>query len=189
MSRENIPTTVLWGTAAGLMNNNYQELYEGMQTAQVSITHPSPAFTIPVTGTGDEDLDPSVYAANYIDVLNGYSEAFNNGNVFSTLADGRMQINASGTVIISGYADISHSSNGATVGIVFSIERGAAMVLSPRAVHTRMPNAGNIGNLTGMGALSVVTGDIIGVAVASDTTGSVSFRSSSLVYEFKGPAQ
>jgi hypothetical protein len=49
-----------------------------------------------------------------------------------------------------------------------------------------MPNAGDIGNLSGAGSLAVVTGDIIGVALASDVTGTISVRASSLVFQFIG---
>jgi hypothetical protein len=151
---------------------------------QVSITHPTPAITVSVTGTGDPDLNP--VDGGFVEVLNGYEEVLKTGSLFTVLADGRVQINKSGYMIITAYSDISHTSNGTTVGATFTVERGGSTVYSPRSVHARMPNAGDIGNLSGAGSLAVVTGDIIGVALASDVTGTISVRASSLVFQFIG---
>jgi len=150
---------------------------------QVSITHPSPAFTVAVTGTGDNDLDPTVYAANFVTLLNGYSEQLNSGSAFETQPDGRVKVLAAGAVVVSAYADIEHTANNTTAGAVFSIERNAVTILSPRSVHARLPNTGDIGNLAGIGSFNAQAGDIVGVALASDTTGSLSVRASSLVFE------
>lgn len=150
---------------------------------QVSITHPSPAFTVAVTGTGDNDLDPSIYAANFVTLLNGYSEQLNTGSAFETQPDGRVKFLKSGAAVVSAYADIEHTANNTTAGAVFSIERNAATILSPRSVHSRLPNTGDIGNLAGTGSFNAQVGDIVGVALASDVTGSLSVRASSLVFE------
>ena len=151
---------------------------------QVSITHPDPAVTVSVTGTGDDDLNPA--SGGFVSVNNAYVESLKTGGLFTVLADGRVQVNKSGYLVMNGYSDRSHSSNGTTVGAAFTIERGGSTVFSPRSVHARMPNAGNIGNLSGVGSLAVVNGDIIGLALASDVTGSISIRASSLVFQFMG---
>lgn len=183
MAKQTIPTTGLWSAIASLINSNFDELYTP-NVCQVSITHPDPAVTVSVTGTGNADLNPA--DGGFISILNSYTEALNEGTAFTVLADGRVQVNQSGVVVINGYSDISHTSNGTTVGAAFTIERNTVTTLSPRSVHARMPNAGNIGNLSGVGSLSAQAGDIIGLALASDVTGAISIRASSLVYEFKG---
>lgn len=183
MAKQTIPTTGLWSAISSLLNSNFDEVYNP-NVCQVSITHPDPSATVSVTGTGNDDLNPA--DGGFVSVLNSYTESLNESAVFTVLADGRVQVNQSGIVVINGYSDISHSSNGTTVGAAFSIERNAATTLSPRSVHARMPNAGNIGNLSGVGSLSAQAGDIIGLALASDVTGTISIRASTLVYEFKG---
>lgn len=154
--------------------------------AQVSVTHPYPAVLIPVTGTGDKDLSPITYASSYVSVLNAYQPALNADGAFTTLSDGRVQVNYAGFIQVSGFADVSHSNNNAHVGAAFTIERASVVSLSPRAVHAKVPNAGDIGNISGTGSLQAEVGDIIGIALASDVTGDISLRSSSLVFDWKG---
>tara|TARA_R110000824_G_scaffold208044_2_gene393622 strand:- start:469 stop:996 length:528 start_codon:yes stop_codon:yes gene_type:complete len=152
--------------------------------AQVSVTHPAvPALTA-VVGTGLVDLDPSL--GGFATILNAFGEILNKGSVFTTLADGRVQVNVTGTVKITAYADFSHSVNNSTAGAAFAITRGGSTVYSSRSVHTKMPNAGDIGHVAGVGALDAVAGDIIGIAVASDITGNISVRAASVVLEYLG---
>jgi len=151
--------------------------------AQSSITHPSPAILVPVTGTGDPDLNP--VDGGYVPVLNEYSIALEEGNGITVLPDGRLQFNRDGVAVVTAYADISHSSNNSTAGATFVLYRGGATVFSGRSVHARLPNAGDIGNVSGVGSLNVLSGDILGVAFASDITGSLSIRTSSLVAQLK----
>lgn len=150
---------------------------------QVSITHPSPAYTVSLTGTGDSDLDPAIYAANFVTVLNGFEQQLIKGGAFEVQADGRVKVLVAGHVNISAYADVEHSTNNSTAGTLFSIERAGSTILSSRSLHARLPNAGDIGNLAGSGLLLAQVGDVIGVAVASDTTGVMSIRASSIVFE------
>ena len=151
--------------------------------AQVSVTHPSPAYAVAVTGTGDNDLNPATFPSSFVTLLNGYSQALLSGPAFSVEPDGRVKVLIGGVVNVSAYADIEHSANNATAGAAFSIERGASTILSPRSVHAKMPNTGDIGNLAGGGAFSAVAGDIVGIALASDITGTLSVRASSVVFE------
>lgn len=153
------------------------------QAVQVSITHPDPAVTVAVTGAGDADLQPPT---GYETVLNAYEETANRGDVFTVNASGQIQVNVAGLIEIQGYADLTHSSNNATVGVAFSITRGGGTVYSDRAVHTRMPAAGDIGHLSGGGLLQAEAGDLISIGVASDITGTISLRTSSLVYKYLG---
>lgn len=156
--------------------------------AQVSVTHPvAPDLVqLTLTGTGDPDLSPVTYESSYVDVLNGYQPIANADGAFTILPDGRVQINYAGWVVVSGFADVKHTNNNAHVGAAFSIERNAARILSSRAVHARLPNAGNIGNISGVGSLLAEAGDIIGIALASDVSGTVEIRSSTLVFDWKG---
>lgn len=154
----------------------------GHSLVQVAITHPTPDATVAVVGTADSDLDPGVHAASYIPVLNEYAQTTLSGTGFSVEADGRVKVLQSGVVQISAYADVAHSNNNSTVGAVFSITRGAGTILSARAVHTKVPNNGDIGNIAGVGIYEAVAGDLVGIALASDTTGNVSIRASGLVF-------
>lgn len=152
--------------------------------ATVSITHPSPAYTVAVTGTGNNDLNP--VNGGYVTLVDGYAEGINKGSAFTVLADGRIQMNLAGTYVADAYADIEHSSNNSTVGAVFSIERGGMEVYTPRSVHSKLPNVGDVGNLSGNGAVDLLVGDILGIALASDVTGSVSVRASTLSVQYLG---
>ncbi len=158
-----------------------QPLANDYSFAQTSITHPSPPVLVSVIGTGDQDLNPA--NGGYVVVLNEYQPILQEGTGISILADGRVQFNKTGIAIVNAYADITHSANNTTVGATFSLERGGVSVLSSRAVHERMPAAGDIGNLSGVGGLNVQAGDILGIALASDRTGDVSVRASSVVIQ------
>lgn len=46
---------------------------------QVSITHPTPAATVTVVGTGDADLDPTTYPTYFVDVIGHFQEVFLRG--------------------------------------------------------------------------------------------------------------
>lgn len=150
---------------------------------QVSITHPTPAITLSVVGTGDKDLDPAVYPSNFVTLLDGYEQQLNKGTVFETLPDGRVKILVSVYVTVTAYADIQHSANNTTAGAAFSIERGAVTALSARSVHAKLPNTGDIGNISGVGSFVAEAGDIVGIALASNVTGNFNIRASSLVFE------
>lgn len=151
---------------------------------QTAITHPDPAALIAVTGTGDADLQ--VVDGGFTTILNEYEETINKGTAFTTLADGRVQVNETGTVKITAYADMSHSVNNSTIGAVFAIERSATEIYSARTVHAKMPNSGDLGNLSGVGAFDAVAGDIVGIAIASNLSGNISVRSASTLMEFVG---
>jgi hypothetical protein len=150
---------------------------------QVSVTHPAVAATVAVTGTGTQELDPADWDSSYIDVLNHFTSVFTKGDDFTVLADGRVQVNQNCDVDVIGYLDAAHSANNATVGVVFTVERSSVRVLSARAVHSRMPNSDDIGSLSGTGMLSAQAGDIIGIALASDVTGTIRIHSSSITFK------
>jgi len=152
--------------------------------AQVSVTHPDDPTTaqVAVIGTGDADLQPPT---GFVAVESGYEKVLEAGKAFTVLPSGRVQINARGYIEINGYADVRHSANNTTAGVAFSITRDGVTTYSPRAIHTRMPNSGDIGQLSGGGAFLAEPGDVVGVGFASDTTGTLQIRSSSLVFSMK----
>lgn len=152
----------------------------GASACSMTVTHPSPAADVAVTGTGSQDLDPT--NGGYTPVLNIYQPGIITGSLFTQLADGRVQVNRPALLDVSGYADVAQTANNSTVGLVFSVERGGVINLSPRSVHSRMPNQGDIGNISGHGLLEAQVGDIVGLHVASDKTGGVSFVSSNLIF-------
>ena len=157
---------------------------KGFSMIQVSITHPDPEFIVPVVGTGNQDLDPD--NGGFYDILNGYSQVYLNGDAMSVLADGRVQFLVDGKVDAKGYADVSSDTNNSTAGICFSIERNGSTIYSARSVHSKMPNSGDIGHLSGFGDLDVLAGDIVGAAIASDKSGDISIKSSSLIFHHFG---
>lgn len=150
-----------------------------MNIAQMSISHPTTPITVSVTGTGSDDLKPS--DGGYVNILNAFTSALTRGTNVTVLADGRFQFNAPGTVVVTGFADLTHSVYSSTVGVAFAFTRSGVTTLSARAVHSKMPAAGDIGSIAGVGTIEVLAGDILGLAVASDKTGTISLRSSSLV--------
>lgn len=149
--------------------------------AQVSVTHPADPTDaqVIVVGTGDPDLPPP---AGFVSVESGYEKITEVGKAFTVLPSGKVQINVKGYVKIDGYADIRHSVNNTTAGVAFSITRGGSTIYSARSVHTRMPNAGDIGHLSGDGTYLAEPGDIVGVGFASNISGTIQIRSSSLVF-------
>ena len=184
MSRETIPSTGLWGVIAGLLNTNFLNLFRAHQMCQISISHPDPAVLVTVVGTGDKDLNPA--DGGYVPVLNAYESVLVKGDAFTVRPDGRLQVNRTGLINASAYADISHSSNNSAIGAVFAIERNSVVTFSPRAVHARMPNAGDVGHLSGVGLIDAQAGDIIGIAIASSVSGNISLRSSSIIAQHHG---
>lgn len=148
--------------------------------AQSSVSQPSAA--VPIIGTGEQALNPVTFGASFVSVLNEYVQTLVTGSAIEIMTDGRARALRAGIMTVTGYADVSHTLNNATVGIVFTILRGGVTTLSPRTVHGRVPSIGDIGNISVVGTLAVEVGDIIGIAVASSLTGAITIHSSSLVF-------
>lgn len=148
-------------------------------TAQSSVTHPSPPVIVSVVGTGSQDLNP--IDGGYVEILNQYTPQVQVGTGIVVQPDGRFEFTKQGVAVVTAYADVAHSANNSSVGATFTVTRGGTTIFSGRAVHARAPNAGDISNLSGVGSLEVLPGDILGVAFASDKTGDISIRASSLV--------
>lgn len=147
---------------------------------QLSVTNPVTPANVSVTGTGSNLVIPP---DGYVPVLNYYQQVLISGSAIGITGTGFALIQRDMLLKIDAYVDLSHPANNATVGVVFCIIRGGVTSFSDRAVHAKMPNNGDIGNIAGTGTIYALAGDQIGVAVASDITGTVRIRSSSIVYQ------
>lgn len=140
------------------------------------------AYTIAVTGTGSNLLTPPT---GYTKIA-GYTEYTNYGSLLTVVA-GELVIGTLPVgnyfIVGTGYMDPSHSLNNSSVGVVFGLTRAAVTTYTPRAVHTVMPNTGNINNIAGNGTVvGVQSGDTIGVYLASDKTGTVTVHTSNIQF-------
>lgn len=147
---------------------------------QISVTEPVVPADIVVVGTNDTSLIPP---AGYVPVLGKYLPVFVSGTALEASADGLALVMRDTVIYVSAYVDVTHSVGSSTVGVVFFIQRGASIIYSGRAVHERVPNGGDIGNIAGSGMLSALAGDKIGIALASDKSGTVRIRTSSIVLQ------
>ena len=78
----------------------------------------------------------------------------------------------SGRYYFSGWASTRHSHNNATVGILFVVKRGGAVVgNTPSSVPAKMPNIDDVGSIAGGGFATLEAGDIVIPYIASDTIG------------------
>lgn len=152
--------------------------------AEANVTHPSPPLTLNLTGQGNEELQPP---AGYVTLVDGYAAQVRRGSNLEALPDGRIRVLSDGLYRIDAYADISFSTATVTVSAVFSFEApGGAVSYSPRAVHSRLPNFGNIGNISGQGVAELTAGTIIGIAFSSEDTGVLTVHTSTILIEFWG---
>lgn len=151
---------------------------------QVAITYPDPAVVIAVTGTGDPELNP--VDGGFVSVENAFESNLFFGDTFEFTTDGRIKVLRPGKFKISAYMDLTHSVNNATVGVTATIERATVLNLSGRSIHAKFLNAGQIANLVGIVAFDALADDIIGIAVASDLTGNITFTSSIICLEYMG---
>jgi hypothetical protein len=152
---------------------------------QMSVTHPNPDTLAQATvvGTANADLPPPT---GFVGLLNMYSPVVPaEGNVFVAEPDGRVRVKIAAYINIVAYADIKHSVNNSTVGAAFAIQRGGSTIYSARSVHAKMPNAGDIGHLSGNGLVLTQPEDIIGIGIASNLSGTIKIRASTIVYSVR----
>ena len=152
--------------------------------AEATITHPSPELTLALVGQGNESLQPP---SGYVTLLNGYTARVVKGSSFEATPDGRIKVLQDGLYRIDAYVDVSFDTNSVTIGAVFSFEDASGGVTySWRAVHARLPNGQNIGNLSGQGVVELTAGSIIGVAFASEDSGDMTIHTSTVLVEYWG---
>jgi hypothetical protein len=183
MARQTIPNAGLWSTITTIFNSMFIELYE-RPTIQASITYPVVPAAFSVTGTGNTELNP--LSGGYVLVTDQYASVFLRGNTFEMTTDGRVRVLKNAAIKIIAYLDLKHSSNNSTVGAVFAIDRAGGTIYSSRSVRAKMPTAGDISNISGVGMLQALAGDIITTAVASNLSGTVTISTSSVVMESLG---
>lgn len=149
---------------------------------QLSVTHPvAPKPSITVVGTGNKYLNPLTY--NFIDIQSIFTLSGQYGDSMELQGDGRVKILRDCQIKAGGYVDLTHSANGSTVGLTFVIDRGGFLIVSPRAIHGRVPNNDDIQNIAGYGRADLLAGDFINLIVASDTSGDVTPESGSMFFE------
>lgn len=138
---------------------------------------------VAVTGTGDKNLVPTL--ATYVPYT----------YTISTLRDGAVEDNGDGTILIlkSGYygidvyLDVSHSANSAHIGgttYIYNDVTGDRIIA--RANHGRVPNIGDIANLSGNGFIWLEAGERVTSAVGSDVTGTITIHVSHLQLTYMG---
>lgn len=184
MSQATVPNNGFWSTLVAIINNNFTKLFSRGHFAQVAITYPVTPALIAVTGTGDTTLKPS--DGGFVTVLDEYASHLVKGATCSVEADGRIKLHLTGLYRLSGYFDVSHSANGSTVGVTVVRERNATPTLSDRSIHAKLPNNVDIGNITGIISFAAEIDDIIGIAMASDTTGDINIITSIAIIEYLG---
>ena len=156
------------------------------------VINPTDNATVTVTGTGTTSLLPS---AGYVSITQYIGNSFTQPStplfsvtggklVFSGLDSTRKYV-----MTADGYLDCSHSANNATVGVVFTLTKSGVTSYTPRVVHARLPNSGDIGNISGCGIIGskassvyLTSGDSFGVVLASSTSGTVSITSSNITF-------
>jgi hypothetical protein len=147
---------------------------------QLSITYPITPAAIVVVGTGNASLQPPT---GFYSVLGHYLPVLADGVTLSATGDGQALLSRDALLVVTAYLDVSHSMNNSTVGVVFRVDRGGSIFYSGRSVHAKMPNNGDIGNISGVGVLQALAGDKIGVAVASDNSGTITIQTSAIVLQ------
>lgn len=184
MAQVTISSNGFWSTLVAIINGNFTKLFSRGHFAQVAITYPVSPANIAVTGTTDSLLKPA--DGGFVTILNHYVSHLVKGTTCTVEADGRIKVHLAGLYRVSAYFDVSHSVNGSTVGVTVSRERLAAETLSDRSIHAKLPNNVDIDNITGIISFTAEVDDIIGIAVASDTTGTVNFTTSIVIIEYLG---
>lgn len=156
--------------------------YRGDAYGDMSITTNESNTVVFTTGqnTASDTLLPITYNTNYFKIP-GYSAGTNGGFPYDA-AVGGLHATVAGVYKISGWASVRHSANTSSVGVVFGIFRGGALIAtSPRPTPTRIPNGGELGLISGEGLVTLEVDDVIVPLVGTDTVGTVTINNSTLV--------
>lgn len=162
--------------------------YAAMTITQRDVNDPDP-YNIAVVAhpSGTDTLDPVAGLHPVGDgPIGGYyrvQEMVTDGTSKEiTIDNGKLIVPVDGVFLVpEGYANFRHSTNGATVGLLFGIERAGQLFFSPRVVSSRQPNGGDIANVSGGGKLTAQAGDKLSLWVASDKTGTVNIGNSNII--------
>lgn len=133
---------------------------------------------ITVVGTGSDQLvPPSTPQDPDTGNFSGYEKVTSwvlERSEGVTFADGELTILTKGIYKASiGWGNFRHTQNNATVGFVFGIERGGLISFSQRPTSSKVPNLGDIGNISGGGTFEAEAGDKLSVWLASNISGDV----------------
>lgn len=130
--------------------------------------------------TTDDKLLPITSGTTYSEV-SGYSGGIQDGLVYDA-SNGGLRATVAGTYHFDGWLSCRHTANGATVGVVFGVKRGGAIIAtSPRPTPTKLPNGGDLGLISGTGLLTLDINDVVVALVGTDTQGDVTINNSTLV--------
>lgn len=143
---------------------------DGKPVGQIAVRNNPTNNVVITTATSDDSLSDITADVTFLRVP-GLSSEVDSGIGF----DGEgLEVSLDGTYYFSGWASIRHSANTATVGILFGLKRDGVIIgTTASAVPSRMPNTGDIGQISGGGIVTLQAGDVIIPLVGSDKLGTV----------------
>jgi hypothetical protein len=131
------------------------------------------------TTTTDDTLLPITEGTTYFEVP-GYSAGVQDGLVYDS-GNGGLRATIAGTYQFVGWSSVRHSVDDATVGVVFGVKRGGAIVsTSPRPTPAKIATAGDLGLISGTGLLALQVDDVVVPLIGTDTEGDVTINNSTL---------
>ena len=165
-------------------------------TAEISVTDNTPVIVFgemnvttdetntvtfaPADTTSDDTLLPITAGTTYFEV-SGYSGGIQDGLVYDA-GNGGLRATIAGTYHFDGWLSCRHTANNATVGAIFGVKRGGSIIAtSPRPTPAKMPNAGDIGLISGTGLVTLEIDDVVVPLIATDNQGTVTVNNSTLV--------
>lgn len=130
--------------------------------------------------TTDDTLLPITPGTTYFEVP-GYSGGIQDGLVYDA-TNGGLRATVAGTYHFDGWLSCRHTVNNSTVGVVFGVKRGGVIVgTSPRPTPAEMPNADDIGLISGTGLVVLEVNDVVVPLIATQNQGDVTINNSTLV--------
>ena len=130
--------------------------------------------------TTDDTLLPITPGTTYFEVP-GYSGGIQDGLVYDA-GNGGLRATVAGTYHFDGWLSCRHTVNNSTVGVVFGVKRGGVIIgTSPRPTPAEMPNADDIGLISGTGLVVLEVNDVIVPLIATQNIGDVTINNSTLV--------
>ncbi len=130
--------------------------------------------------TASDTLLPITPGTTYFEVP-GYSGGIQDGLVYDA-GNGGLRATVAGTYHFDGWLSCRHTVNNSTVGVVFGIKRGGAIIgTSPRPTPSEMPNADDIGLISGTGLVVLGVDDVVVPLIATQNIGDVTINNSTLV--------
>ncbi|AUR82220.1 hypothetical protein NVP1022O_07 [Vibrio phage 1.022.O._10N.286.45.A10] len=130
--------------------------------------------------TADDTLLPITVGTTYFEVP-GYAGGIQDGLVYDA-GNGGLRAAVAGTYHFDGWLSCRHTVNNSTVGVVFGVKRGGSIIAtSSRPTPAKMPNAGDIGLISGTGLVTLEIDDVVVPLVATDSQGDVTINNSTLV--------